>query len=128
MAAIGQRLRNELERFVVPVLEDTGKLLGKGAYAQVVEMKLNGETVAVKKIHDTFLEASRVEVEATVRNFEEECVRYIIYVKRNSEDSLGTVIHVCMMLADNAIGIYIYIMHACMSYKLSHNVVVYMQC
>ena len=74
MTAIGRQLRNELEGFILPVLEDTGKLLGRGAYGEVIEMKLNGETVAVKKIHD-ILNDPRADGNFVVRKFKEECVR-----------------------------------------------------
>lgn len=73
MAARGQRLREELRRFVIPALEDTGVSLGKGAYGEVVEMKMSGQRVAVKKIHTMFVGAEGWE--DTLAKFEEECVR-----------------------------------------------------
>ncbi len=53
MAGRGLRLR--LRDFVIPELEETGVELGRGAYGSVVEMLLQGEKVAVKKIHQALL-------------------------------------------------------------------------
>ncbi len=76
MAAVGRRLRNELRHFIVPALDDTGIPLGRGAYGEVVEMKMNGERVAVKKLHPMFMGAEGWE--DTLKKFEEECVRYVV--------------------------------------------------
>ena len=65
-------LRDELGRFIVPSLEDTGVSLGRGAYGEVVEMKMK---VAVKKIHPVFIGTPGWE--AMLAKFEEECVRYV---------------------------------------------------
>ena len=43
----------------LPNVEDTGRILGRGAYGEVVEMKLpNGTIVAGKKIHSIFFDPS----------------------------------------------------------------------
>ena len=43
----------------LPDVEDTGRILGRGAYGEVVEMKLpNGTIVAGKKIHIIFFDPS----------------------------------------------------------------------
>ncbi len=66
-------MRVELRRFLVHDLEDTGVSLGRGAYGEVVEMRMNGKSVAVKKIHTVFEGAEGWEV--TLAKFEDECVR-----------------------------------------------------
>jgi hypothetical protein len=65
-----------LGQFVIPTLEDTGVSLGRGAYGEVVEMRMKGEKVAVKKLHSIFEGTSGWE--STLRNFEEECVRCVL--------------------------------------------------
>lgn len=65
-----------LERFIIPTLEETGVSLGTGSYGEVVKMKMNGEAVAVKKLHAIFLDPGNEGWETKIRNFEEECVRY----------------------------------------------------
>ena len=67
-------LREELERFIVPFLEETGVLLGKGVYGEVLEMRMKGELVAVKKVHKRF--QSVRSWEANFSRFKEDCVRY----------------------------------------------------
>jgi hypothetical protein len=64
-----------LGRFVIPTLEDTGVSLGRGAYGEVVEMRMKGEKVAVKKLHPVFKDTDGWDI--TLRNFEEECVRCV---------------------------------------------------
>ena len=70
----GGWLRNELQRFIVPHIEKTGISLGTGAYGEVLEMKMNGEKVAVKKLHSAFVGAKNWA--DALKKFEEECVRY----------------------------------------------------
>ena len=77
MAAIGRRLREKLGRFVVPALEETGNSLGKGAFGEVVEMKMDGRRVAVKKIHTALLGVQGQE--ANLEKFADECIRYNNY-------------------------------------------------
>ena len=74
-AAIVRRMRNELRQFVVNDLEKTDVKLGTGAYGEVVQMKMKGQIVAVKKIHTMLLEAQNSE--ALLKNFEDECRRYV---------------------------------------------------
>ena len=71
MASVPQRCR--LRRFIVPSLEDTGGSLGRGAYGEVVEMRMNGGRVAVKKIHPVFKDTDGWD--NAVAKFGEECVR-----------------------------------------------------
>ena len=68
-----QRLRKKLERFVVPALEKTDVSLGVGAYGEVVEMRMNGNSVAVKKIHAMFVGTDGWE--DMLAKFEDECIR-----------------------------------------------------
>ena len=73
MEGAGRRLV-QLEEFIIPALEETGKSLGHGAYGEVLKMKMNdGEMVAVKKVHDVFLRAEGAD--NYLAKFEEECVR-----------------------------------------------------
>jgi hypothetical protein len=67
-----------LGRFVIPTLEDTGVSLGRGSYGEVVEMRMKGEKVAVKKLHPVFKDTDGWEV--AQRNFEEECARCVLIV------------------------------------------------
>ena len=80
MVEIGRQVRNKLERFVVSGLEDTGQVLGAGSYGEVVKMRLNGETVAVKKIHRALINVDNEGWEASLMKFEEECIRYAAYI------------------------------------------------
>ena len=73
MMAGGRHWRDELHNFIVPSLEDTGVLLGKGSYGEVVEMRMNGERVAVKKIHAVFKDTDGWE--NALAKFGGECVR-----------------------------------------------------
>ena len=73
MMASGRHWRDELHQFIVPSLEDTGVSLGRGSYGEVVEMRMNGERVAVKKIHPVFKDTEGWET--TLAKFGEECVR-----------------------------------------------------
>ena len=41
-----------LEPFVISSVRPTGKILGRGAYGEVLEAKMPGATCAVKKLHD----------------------------------------------------------------------------
>ena len=75
MEGAGRRLVQELEQFIIPALEETGEFLGRGAYGEVVKMKMNGETVAVKKVYDAFIGAEGAD--NYLAKFEEECVRFV---------------------------------------------------
>ena len=77
MAGLGSRLRDELGRYFIRDLVDTNKHLGRGAYAEVVEMKMGDEIVAVKKLHVALLGAQ--DSQYIVARFEEECMRYVLH-------------------------------------------------
>ena len=66
-------LKEELSRFIVSSLKETGVILGKGSYGEVVEMRMRGKKVAVKRIHSIFVDTDGWET--TLTKFEEECVR-----------------------------------------------------
>ena len=56
-------------------VEDTGRILGRGAFGEVVDMKLqDGTTVAGKKIHSIFFDPSNYSPYIKER-FQQECVR-----------------------------------------------------
>jgi hypothetical protein len=78
LAAVKMASVQHLGRFVIPTLEDTGVSLGRGSYGEVVEMRMKGEKVAVKKLHPVFKGTPGWEI--TLRNFEEECVRYVLSI------------------------------------------------
>ena len=48
----GLREDPALEPFVISSVRPTGKILGRGAYGEVLEAKMPGATCAVKKLHD----------------------------------------------------------------------------
>ena len=73
MMASSHYLRDKLHPFIVASLEDTGVSLGKGSYGEVVEMRMNGERVAVKKIHTVFVGTPGWET--ALDKFGEECLR-----------------------------------------------------
>ena len=75
MAVVGgdDELRDQLEQSIIPALEQTGVQLGVGAYGEVVQMKMDGEIVAVKKLHQHFVNADGWET--ALKKFLEECVR-----------------------------------------------------
>ena len=77
MAGVGRRLREELEQFVVSALQGTGRVLGMGAYGEVIEMRMNSKRVAVKKIHQYLLgDVGGADVAMPLAQFEGECKRY----------------------------------------------------
>ena len=65
---------DRLQSFILTDLEETGRVLGKGAYGQVVEMRLHGVTVAAKKMHDLLL-TSNGHIPVLEKRFEDECIR-----------------------------------------------------
>ena len=71
--ASSHHLRDKLHPFIVPSLEDTGVSLGRGSYGEVVEMRMNGKRVAVKKIHPVFVGTPGWET--ALDKFGEECLR-----------------------------------------------------
>ena len=69
----------QLELYNLYGLEETGKVLGRGAYGEVIEMKLpDGRIVAGKKMHDTFFDQDNAsgQDKPTKEKFEQECERY----------------------------------------------------
>ena len=61
--------QTQLRSYLLPNVEDTGIVLGRGAYGVVLEMKLSdGTRVAGKKIHDLILESY------IISKFNEECL------------------------------------------------------
>ena len=73
-------MSHQLERYVIPDLEETGKEFGKGAYGVVIEMKFpDGTLVAAKKIHNIFFESGNEpnQVQSMKEQFKEECIRYV---------------------------------------------------
>lgn len=67
---------SRLQAFILADLEETGKVLGKGAYGEVAEMRLHGVVVAAKRIHDLLLSHnSASQVSALEKRFEDECIR-----------------------------------------------------
>ena len=59
-----------LERYRLHTVHETGRELGRGSYAAVVEVKYKGLRCAGKKIHRILYEG---QVDNLVRRFEEEC-------------------------------------------------------
>ena len=72
-ATMGESLREQLRDFIIPSLEMTGVVLGEGSYGRVVKMLMNGEAVAVKKIHQILLGDGVYRKK--LEQFEEECIR-----------------------------------------------------
>ena len=66
-------LREQLRDYIIPSLATTKDVLGKGSYGEVVKMLMNGEAVAVKKIHQELL-GDGVNGKK-LKQFEEECIR-----------------------------------------------------
>ena len=62
----------------LPELEETGRVLGRGAYGEVVELLLHGTKVAGKKIHNIFFDSTNDPdyVKSMKERFQQECVRY----------------------------------------------------
>ena len=59
-------------------IEETEKVLGSGAYGEVLEMKSpDGTIVAGKKLHNIFFESGNdpIHVRSMKERFEQECVR-----------------------------------------------------
>lgn len=69
-----RNLRDELREVIIPALQETGVSLGRGAYGEVVKMKMNERDVAVKKVHRVFIGAQGWE--ENLQKFGEECKRY----------------------------------------------------
>ena len=70
-------LRNELRKYIVTDIQETGRAIGKGAYGEVVEMIMGERSVAGKRIHPILLETGNEGTEVQIQRFKEECIRYI---------------------------------------------------
>ena len=81
LCAMGHRLsqQTQLRSRLCPEVEETNRVIGRGAYDGVVlEMKLpNGTVVAGKKIHNTSFESSSDsnDDKTTKEKFEHKCLR-----------------------------------------------------
>ena len=63
----------ELQRFVLPEVQTTGKELGRGSYGSVEELKVKGLVCAGKRLHKALVEQGSARVEKIVSRFLEEC-------------------------------------------------------
>ena len=52
-----------------------GKVVGKGAYGEVVELNYCGKDVAGKKMYPIFFTANQEETQSELERFEKECAR-----------------------------------------------------
>ena len=70
-----QAFRNnrELQCFVLPEVQTTGKQLGEGSYGSVEELKAKGLVCAGKRLHKALVEQGNAGVEKIVSSFLEEC-------------------------------------------------------
>ena len=75
MAARRQALRNDpqLQRYVIPNVQPTGRQLGVGSYGSVEELEIISLICAGKRIHESLIEAGNVGVQRIVRKYVEEC-------------------------------------------------------
>ena len=69
--------QTHLRPYVLPDVEETGNVLGSGAYGEVIELKLHGTRVAGKKSYNFFFESG---IDPDHNRFlkekiEQECVR-----------------------------------------------------
>ena len=70
--------QTQLRSRLCPEVEETNRVIGRGAYGVVVEMKLpDGTVVAGKKINNSFIESSGdLNNDRTMKEkFEQECMR-----------------------------------------------------
>ena len=65
-------LKNQLKSVIIRDIKETGIVIGKGAFGEVLKMEMNGKIVAGKRIHHSLTEPESV----WVTRFEEECLRY----------------------------------------------------
>ena len=67
---------SQLQSFVLADIEEVGKVLGKGAYGEVLEMRMQGLRVAGKKLYNSFFQGTTQKVQQHLsKRFEEECIR-----------------------------------------------------
>lgn len=80
LCAMAHRLlqQTELKSRLCPEVEETDRVIGRGAYGEVVEMQLpDGTVIAGKKIHGTSSDSSSdPNNDKTIKEkFEHECLR-----------------------------------------------------
>ena len=63
----------ELQQFVLPDVQPTGRNLGVGSYGSVEELQVKGLVCAGKRLHETLLERGNEGVLNIERKFLEEC-------------------------------------------------------
>ena len=65
------------EHYLLSELKETGRILGRGAYGEVVELSLHSTKVAGKKIHGIFFDSANDpdHVKSMKERFVQECVR-----------------------------------------------------
>ena len=71
-----ESLREELQQFLLPNVRLTGQRLGAGAYGSVEEVAIPGALCAAKKIHEVFLDRSKIpedDIQRASRQFVTEC-------------------------------------------------------
>ena len=73
-------MANKLDHCLFLELEETVRVLGRGAYGEVVELLLHGTKVAGKKIHNILFDSTNDPdyVKSMKERFQEECVRYVM--------------------------------------------------
>ena len=68
----------QLKAYLLLDVEETGRVLGKGAYGEVVELKLPDGTIAAgKKIHNILFDPSNdpAHIRSMKERFQQECMR-----------------------------------------------------
>ena len=103
---------------LIPSLQETGRILGKGAYGEVVEVRVNGRKCAAKKLHGIFSarDVPRTEKVSIAERFEKECLRVLhlnhpnvvemigVFFDRATRDRLPTLV---MELLDTSLNRYL---------------------
>ena len=74
------KMANKLDHCLLLELEETQRVLGRGAYGEVIELLLHGTKVAGKKIHNIYFDSTNDPdyVKSMKERFQQECVRYVI--------------------------------------------------
>ena len=103
---------------LIPSLQETGRILGKGAYGEVVEVLVNGRKCAAKKLHGIFSarDVPPTEKVSMAERFEKECLRVLhlnhpnvvemigVFFDRATRDRLPTLV---MELLDTSLSRYL---------------------